>query len=86
MDYFVQNGSSTGQFSGMLDSIVFLVASVLAASSLRPDQRQARNNNGSKFTVLSVATQRSWRNADDEWTSKTEWHQIVPATNSTCPH
>ena len=25
-----------------------------------PEQRQARNNNGSKFTVLSVATQRSW--------------------------
>ena len=28
-----------------------------------PEQRQARNNNGSKFTVLSVATQRSWKNA-----------------------
>ena len=32
-----------------------------------PEQRQARNNNGSKFTVLSVATQRSWKNTDDEW-------------------
>jgi Single-strand binding protein family len=30
-----------------------------------PDQRQARNK-GSKFTVLSVATQRSWKNAEDE--------------------
>ena len=37
-----------------------------------PEQRQARNNNGSKFTVLSVATQRSWKNTDDEWVSKTE--------------
>jgi hypothetical protein len=36
-----------------------------------PEQRQARNNNGSKFTVLSVATQRSWKNTDDEWASKT---------------
>ena len=35
-----------------------------------PEQRQARNNNGSKFTVLSVATQRSWKNTDDEWASK----------------
>jgi len=26
VDYLVQNGSSTGQFSGMPDSIVFLVA------------------------------------------------------------
>jgi Single-strand binding protein family len=30
-----------------------------------PEQRQARNNNGSKFTVLSVATQRSWKNTDE---------------------
>jgi hypothetical protein len=39
-------------------------------------QRQAKGN-GSKFTVLSVATQRSWKNADDEWSCKTEWHRIV---------
>jgi len=41
-----------------------------------PEQRQARNN-GAKFTVLSVATQRSWKNAEDEWVSKTEWHRIA---------
>jgi single-strand DNA-binding protein len=41
-----------------------------------PEQRQARNG-GAKFTVLSVATQRSWKNADDEWSSKTEWHRVV---------
>jgi single stranded DNA-binding protein len=41
-----------------------------------PEQRQARNN-GSKFTVLSVATQRSWKNAEDEWVSKVEWHRVV---------
>jgi len=41
-----------------------------------PEQRQAKGNS-SKFTVLSVATQRSWKNADDEWSSKTEWHRIV---------
>jgi single-strand DNA-binding protein len=41
-----------------------------------PEQRQARNNNSSKFTVLSVATRRSWKNAQDEWSSKTEWHRI----------
>ena len=39
-------------------------------------QRQARNNNGSKFTVFSVATQLSWKNTDDEWASKTEWHRV----------
>ncbi|HEX4075260.1 MAG TPA: single-stranded DNA-binding protein [Candidatus Acidoferrales bacterium] len=41
-----------------------------------PEQRHARSNGG-KFTVLSVATQRSWRNAEDEWVSKTEWHRIA---------
>jgi single-strand DNA-binding protein len=41
-----------------------------------PEQRQAKAN-GSKFTVLSVATQRSYKNAQDEWTSKVEWHRVV---------
>jgi single-strand DNA-binding protein len=41
-----------------------------------PEQRQARNN-GSKFTVLSVATQRSWKNAEDERVSKVEWHRVA---------
>jgi single-strand DNA-binding protein len=41
-----------------------------------PEQRQAKGN-GSKFTVLSLATQRSWKNVEDEWSSKTEWHRVV---------
>jgi single-strand DNA-binding protein len=41
-----------------------------------PERRQARANDAA-FTVLSVATQRSWKNADDEWASKTEWHRVV---------
>ena len=40
-----------------------------------PEQRQALNN-GAKFTVFSVATQRSWKNAQGEWRSKTEWHRV----------
>jgi single-strand DNA-binding protein len=40
-----------------------------------PEQRQAQNN-GAKFTILSVATQRSWKNAQDEWSSKVEWHRV----------
>ena len=45
-----------------------------------PEQGQARNN-GSKFTVLSVAMQRSWKNTDDEWASKTEWHRVCVIWN-----
>jgi len=41
-----------------------------------PEQHHPQGN-GSKFTVLSMATQRSWKNADDEWSSKTEWHRVV---------
>jgi len=41
-----------------------------------PEQRQAKGK-GSKFTVLSVATQRSWKYAEDEWVSKVEWHRIA---------
>ena len=41
-----------------------------------PERRQVRGK-GVAFTVLSVATQRSWKNAQDEWASKTEWHRVV---------
>jgi len=51
-------------------------ATIIGFVGADPEQRQARNNNGSKFTVLSVATQRSWKNTDDEWASKTEWHRV----------
>jgi len=46
------------------------------AAGSDPEQRQARNNNGSKFTVLSVATRWLWKNTDDEWASKTAWHRV----------
>ncbi len=41
-----------------------------------PEQREARAN-GAPFTVLSVATRRSWKNAQGEWESRTDWHRVV---------
>ena len=41
-----------------------------------PEQHHPQGN-ASKFTVLSMATQRSWKNADGEWSFKTEWHRVV---------
>ena len=41
-----------------------------------PEKRQVRGN-GDTFTVLSVATQQSWKDSNDEWQSKTEWHRVV---------
>ena len=36
-----------------------------------------RETTAQNFTVLSVATQRSWKNAEDEWVSKVEWHRVA---------
>ena len=41
-----------------------------------PERRQVKGNCAS-YTVLSVATQRSWKDTQDEWHSKTEWHRVV---------
>jgi single-strand DNA-binding protein len=41
-----------------------------------PEKRQVRGN-GTTFTVLSVATQQSWKDSNDEWQARTEWHRVV---------
>jgi single-strand DNA-binding protein len=41
-----------------------------------PEKRQVRGN-GTNFTVISVATQPSWKDGNDEWQSRTEWHRVV---------
>jgi single-strand DNA-binding protein len=41
-----------------------------------PDQKPVRASDR-KYAVLSLATQRSWKGADEEWHSKTEWHRVV---------
>ena len=41
-----------------------------------PEQREARAN-GAPFTVLSVATRCAWKNAEDNWESRTDWHRVV---------
>jgi single stranded DNA-binding protein len=67
-----KNGAEKGDiFMSYLNSVT-----IVGFVGADPEQRQARNN-GSKFTVLSVATQRSWKNAEDEWVSKVEWHRIA---------
>ncbi len=30
-----------------------------------------------KYAVLSLATQRSWKGADEQWRSETDWHRVV---------
>jgi single-strand DNA-binding protein len=49
--------------------------SIIGFVGADPEQSQIKNS-GAKFAVLSVATQRSWKNAEDEWVSKIEWHRV----------
>jgi|SRR5580658_345399 single-strand DNA-binding protein len=41
------------------------------------DAETNSGNHGSTFTVFSVARKRSWKNADGEWESRTEWHRCL---------
>ena len=41
-----------------------------------PERRQLEGKDAA-YTVFSVATQRSWKNAQGEWQKRTEWHRIV---------
>jgi single-strand DNA-binding protein len=67
-----ENGAEKGDiFMSYLNSVTLVG---LVGSD--PEQRQAKGN-GLKFTVLSVATQRAWKNTNDEWSSNTEWHRIA---------
>jgi single-strand DNA-binding protein len=34
-------------------------------------------SSGSTFTAFAVATQRSWKNSEDAWESRTEWRRCV---------
>ena len=33
--------------------------------------------NGTVVAVISVATKESWKDADGEWQSRTDWHRVV---------
>ena len=33
--------------------------------------------NGTAVTTLSLATKESWKNDNDEWQSRTDWHRVV---------
>jgi single-strand DNA-binding protein len=41
-----------------------------------PEHKSAKKTDR-KYTVLSLATKRAWKGADEEWHSKTEWPRIV---------
>lgn len=45
-----------------------------------PERRQRQNSqdgNPAAYVVFSVATQQSWKDAQDVWQKRTEWHRIT---------
>jgi single-strand DNA-binding protein len=44
---------------------------------LGSDSEQRETKSGAKYTVLSLATKRSWKNAEGEYDSRIYWHRAV---------
>ena len=49
--------------------------SLIGFSGREPEQKFTKN--GTPYAVLSLATKTSWRNDQDEWESRTDWHRII---------
>ena len=41
------------------------------------DAESHYTSNGTLVTTLSVATKESWKDADGQWRSRTDWHHVV---------
>ncbi|MGH9326724.1 MAG: single-stranded DNA-binding protein [Terriglobia bacterium] len=44
---------------------------------LGADAENRTTKDGAAFTVLSLATKRSWKDAQGEWQSRTDWHRVT---------
>jgi single-strand DNA-binding protein len=44
---------------------------------LGKDAEQKATRNNVPFTVLSLATKKSWKDREGEWQSRTEWHRCI---------
>lgn len=44
---------------------------------LGADAENRTTKDGVSFTVLSLATKRSWKDAQGEWQSHTDWHRVT---------
>ena len=44
---------------------------------LGQDTEQKFTRNGNPYTILSIATKRSWKDDAGDWVSRTEWHRSL---------
>jgi single-stranded DNA-binding protein len=59
------------------------VVHLIGYLSKNPEHKSVKASDR-KYAVISLATQRSWKGADEEWHSKTEWHRVVGIWNLVC--
>src|SRR5258708_2040667 len=52
------------------------VVHLIAYLGKNPEHKSVKASDR-KYAVLSLASQRSWKGADEEWHSKTEWHRVI---------
>ncbi len=45
---------------------------------LGSDAESRTTRDGVPFTVLSLATKRSWKDGQGKWQSRTDWHRVIP--------
>ena len=56
---------------------LILSASPNSAGFLRKNADTKYLPNGNPVTKFSVATKKSWKDENNEWKSKTQWHNVV---------
>src|SRR5258707_15765552 len=65
-----------GQEKGENSVMSYLIVHLIGYLGKNPEHKSVKASDR-KYAVLSLATQRSWKGADEEWHSKTEWHRVV---------
>jgi single-strand DNA-binding protein len=58
------------------EKIMHVYVHLIGYLGKNPEHKSVKESDR-KYAVLSLATQRSWKGADEEWHSKTEWHRVV---------
>jgi len=65
-----------GQEKGEKSAMSYLHVHLIGYLGKNPGHKSVKASDR-KDAVLSSATQQSWKGADEEWLSKTEWHRVV---------
>ena len=54
-----------------------MINKVILVGNLGQDPELKYTQSGTAVATLSVATNRSWKDKDDNWQDETEWHRVI---------